>query len=144
MTVPSVVLPVDPREVLLSVLQPRLPAILPGWRCGWRQDQGFINNVTPGKFIGLDVLADIQRSHVHDEFSFAVTVWGDNGISDDKMRTRAARIVSAHFHQAINARRNSGPINLPDPFDPLDTRSALTTRYITQVTMTALLKGEDQ
>jgi len=138
MTVPTVVLPADPREILLSFLQPILPAVLPGWRCGWRQDQGFITNVTPGKFIGLDVLADIQRSHVHDEFSILIQIWGDNGISDDKMRTRAARTVSAHAHRALNARRNSGPISLPDPFDTSGTR------YITQVTMTALLKGEDQ
>src|SRR5215218_5940895 len=132
MTVPTVVLPADPRETLLSWLNPILPAILSGWRCGWRQDHGFIQNITPGRFIALDVLSDVQRSHVHDEFAILIQVWGDNGISDDKMRTRAARIVSAHAHRGLNARRNSGPINLPDPFDESGTR------YITQVTMTAL------
>jgi hypothetical protein len=115
-----------------------LPAILPGWRCGWRQDQGFIDKIPPGKFIALDVLSDTQMSHVHDQYVIVAQIWGDNGISDDKMRTRAARIVSAHLVRGLNARRNSLIPSLPDPFD--DTR----TRYITQVTMTALLRGEDQ
>jgi hypothetical protein len=138
MTVPTVVLPADPREIMLNLLQPLLPAILPGWRCGWRQDHGFIDKIPPGKFIALDVLSDTQLSHVHDQFVLVAQVWGDNGITDDRMRTRAARIVSAHIARALPARRDSFVPSLPDPFDQTGTR------YITQVTMTALLKGEDQ
>jgi hypothetical protein len=132
-----VVIPVDPRQVLLDWLEPLLPTVLPGWRCGWRQDQGFIQGITPGRFIALDVLADIQRSHVLDLYTILFQLWGDNGITDDAERTRAARIVSAHAHRGLNARRNSGPINLPDPFDKDGVRS------ITQITMTALLRGVD-
>jgi len=137
-SIPTVVLPADPREVISAILKLRLPAILPGWRCGWRQDQGFIQNISPGRFIGLEILGGAQLSHVHDRFEFSAQVWGDNGITDDGMRYQAAQRVAAHLHQAINARRISEPIVLPDPFDESATRS------ITQVTMTALLKGEDQ
>lgn len=137
MTVPTIVLPADPREIFLSRLQPLLPAILPGWRCGWRQDQGFVQNVTPGKFISLDVLGVTQMSHVHEQFLIAAQVWGDNGITDDKMRTKAARLVFGHMQEALGARLNAWDV-LPDPFDESGTR------HITQVTMTVLLKGEDQ
>jgi len=79
----------------------------------------------------------VQRNHLADEFTILFQLFGDNGITDDAERTRAARIVSAHAHRGLNARRNSGPISLPDPTD--ETR----VRTITQLTMTAYLRGTD-
>lgn len=128
----TVVVPVDPREVTLNWLRPLLSTILPGWTAGARIAAG----VTPSRFILVKMLGGPQDSPISDRVTLALQFWGDNGVTDDHDRTRAARIVSAHAQRGINARRASNPVPLPDPTDPA--------RSITQVTITALLRGEDQ
>lgn len=126
----TVVVPVDPREVVLAWLRPLLPAILPGWSAGTRLAG------TPTRFILIKVLGGSQTSGLSDRVNLAFQIWGDNGVTDDHDRTRAARIVTAHAQRGINARRASGAVPLPDPTDPA--------RSITQITVTALMRGEDE
>jgi hypothetical protein len=125
------VIPVDPRQVLLAWLQPLLPSILPGWRA----DSEMVPGITPSKFILVKVLGGDQVSNIADRVVVVFQCWGDNGITDDAMRSRAARIISAHAHRGVNARRASAVVTLPDPTDRI--------RSISQITMTALLRGED-
>ena len=92
--------------------------------------------VTPSKFVLVKVLGGRQESPISDQTTVAFQLWGDNGISDDHARTSAGRIVTAHAQRGLNARRTSGVVPLPDPTDPA--------RQISQVTITATLRGEDQ
>ena len=126
------VVPADPRTVVLAWLRPLLPTILPGWTAGAKIAPG----VTPSKFVLVKVLGGRQESPISDQTTVAFQLWGDNGISDDHARTSAGRIVTAHAQRGLNARRTSGVVPLPDPTDPA--------RQISQVTITAILRGEDQ
>ena len=124
--------PVDPVKVTLDWLRPILPTILPGWTAGAR----IAPNVTPSKFVLVKSLSGAQRNKVADQQTVAFQCWGDDGITDSYDRARACRIITAHAFRGLGMRRSSNPVPLPDPTNP--------ERYITQITATALLRGEDQ
>lgn len=128
MTVAAV--PVDPREVFLDWVRPLLPTILDGWTVGARIPDD------PAHFILVKVLGGRQVTVISDEVTLALQLWGSNGLNDDHERVRAARILTAHAQRGLNARRSSAAISLPDPANP--------ERNITQITITARFRGEDQ
>lgn len=127
----TVVIPADPRSVFVAWLRPLLPTILPGWTAGARIKSG----ITPSQFVLVDVVGGDEVHPVADNVLVRFQVWGPTGTDDDYERTRAARVVAAHARRDLLARRISGFVPLPDPTDPA--------RTITQVTVTALIRGED-
>lgn len=128
----TTLVPVDPRQKALAWLRPILSTILPGWTAGATIAPG----TTPANFILVKTVGGVQVESIADQATIAFQLWGPNGISDDYDRTRAGRIVTAQAQRGLGARRVSGVIQLPDPTD--------STRSISQVTVTALLRGVDE
>lgn len=126
------VVPADPREKFLAWLRPLLPTILPDveWTAGTSLP------ADPAHFVQVVVLGGGQDSPISDQVTLALKLWGSNGLNDDHERVRAARVVTAHAQRGVNARRTSAAITLPDPANP--------ERSITQITITARFRGEDQ
>lgn len=89
--------------------------------------------VTPAKHIRITVVGSGDYHRVGDRVSLRFQVWREG---TEKERNSVANQVLAHTRASLYARKESGPVSLPDPADR--------TKSLTQFEVSVLLIGREQ